>query len=499
MKLTILLSAGLLALLPAFNRAGAEEPKGNKYAVMVGVSDYDHPKLRKLSFAENDVVELGDTLRAGGFNVTRLSDGAGAKDPNLKPTRANIIRELDRVLNACTKHDLVLVALSGHGMQPGGSKENFFCPADARVQDLSTLIGMSDLYDRLDRSAAKVKLILADACRDDPVEGKGITKVPLPPEGVGVLLSCSPGEQAYESKKYSHGVFYYFVLDALRNRKAMNDDGKITFGLLAEYVQRRVSRTTPELIGEGAKQSPNLVVNISGESPVLLTPEVTSNKIAANNPAPPAEKKEDQSTAKSTGESRPNPLVGSWASQLETVYFHRDGIVVMTVGPLYLKGRYSLDQGVLDISFTDVNWDLRINLTPVQGQPGRVQGQVAETNLPGFKIGHQFVWTRVNQIEPSAPPSRRELVGTWTNGTVTYAMNADHTFAMWFNGGQTRGTYSYNGNFLVVNYMEVNRFSKGLMTWADPQTKTTVRSTMLSSNLPGANPPGTYADFRRVR
>src|SRR5579871_5686399 len=213
----------------------AADPTPIKYAVLVGVNEYDHPRFRPLKFAENDVSELGQKLRTGGFRVIQLSQSVGGKDARLKPSRANILRELDGVLNAATKHDMVLVALSGHGLQPSGSKENFFCPADARAQDLSTLIGMSDLYERLDKSAAKVKLVLADACRDDPVSGKGITKVPLPPEGVGVLLSCSPGEQAYESKQFSHGVFYYFVLDALKNRKAMNDDGKITFGLLAEY------------------------------------------------------------------------------------------------------------------------------------------------------------------------------------------------------------------------------------------------------------------------
>src|SRR5579871_5112173 len=246
----------------------AADPTPIKYAVLVGVNEYDHPRFRPLKFAENDVSELGQKLRTGGFRVIQLSQSVGGKDARLKPNKANILRELDAVLNAATKHDMVLVALSGHGLQPSGSKENFFCPADARPQDLDTLIGMADLYDRLDKSAAEVKLLLADACRDDPVAGKGITTVPLPPPGVGVLLSCSPGEQAYEHKSFRHGVFFHFLLEGLNSRG--NDDGEITFGQLAEYVQRKVARTVPKLIGDGATQSPNLVANISGPSPVLL-------------------------------------------------------------------------------------------------------------------------------------------------------------------------------------------------------------------------------------
>jgi hypothetical protein len=468
----------------------AADPSGVKYAIVIGVGEYEHPRFRPLKFAENDVAELGQTLEAGGFRVTQLSDTPGARDARLKPNRGNILRELDRVLAACTKRDLVLIALSGHGLQPSGSKENFFCPADARAQDLATLIGMSDLYERLDRSAAEVKLILADACRDDPVAGKGITKVPLPPEGVGVLLSCSPGEQAYESKEFKHGVFYYFLLDGLKNRKAMNDEKKITFGLLAEYVQRRVARTVPTMIGDGAKQSPNLVVNISGESPVLLTPEVNSRKPAPDPiPAP----------SPASGKPAAAQLVGSWAANNEAIFFHNDRSVVLTMGPMYLKGVFSCDNGILDMSFTDINWDLRINVDWMEGQNRKVLGQVLETNMPGFKIGHRFGWQRTGQAEPPPPPTRQELLGSWAGDGVVYTMNPDHSFIVQFNGGQMRGRYAYGGNLLLVKYIDMNWLSTGVIAWADPMTRTTIRSTVLFSTIPNAPPAGTRIDFRRVR
>jgi hypothetical protein len=296
-------------------------------------------------------------------------------------------------------------------------------------------------------------------------------------------------------------VFYYFVLDALKNRKAMNDDGKITFGLLAEYVQRRVSRTIPELIGDGAKQSPSLVLNIAGESPTLVTPERSANKIALDSPAPPAENKSagpaDGNVVVKSGSSQ---LVGNWASPGETIHFHKDGSVVWMFGKLYLKGFYSLDQDVLDISFTEIKWDLRGKVTWMNGQTPSFVCQVSDANIPGVNaIGKSFSYQRSNIPEPPAPPTRQQLVGTWTNGGVTYSMNADHTFVMWVNGAQTSGTYLYGGNVLLVNYTQLNRYALGIMAWADPQTKTTVRSTMVSTNLPGSNPPGTYVDFRRVR
>jgi hypothetical protein len=325
----------------------AGEPVAVKYAILVGVTDYDHPRFRTLKYAENDVSELGQKLRAGGFRVTQLSKTVGERNARFKPTRANILHELDSVLNAATKRDMVFIALSGHGLQPSGSKESFFCPSDARAQDLNTLIGLADLYDRLDRSAAEVKLLLADACRDDPAAGKGITNVPLPPAGVGVLLSCSPGEQSYEHKSLKHGVFFHYLLEGLNRRG--NDEGEITFGQLAEYVQRKVARTVPKLIGDGATQSPNLVVNISGESPVLLK---SNSRVQVANRIDINGNKSDIATKSAAIIPTSADLVGCWTRNESTaIYFRTDGTFACWTGNLYVPGTYTCVNGLMSLAF----------------------------------------------------------------------------------------------------------------------------------------------------
>ena len=44
---------------------------------------------RPLRFSENDVVQLEKVLTAAGYEVVLLCDGAGQKQAELAPTRAN--------------------------------------------------------------------------------------------------------------------------------------------------------------------------------------------------------------------------------------------------------------------------------------------------------------------------------------------------------------------------------------------------------------------------
>jgi formylglycine-generating enzyme required for sulfatase activity len=119
-----------------------------------------------------------------------------------------------------------------------------------------------------------VKLLLVDACRNDPKLGRNADPdaLPRPPRGTAALFSCKGGERAFETDKLGargHGVFFHFVLEGLRG-KARNEDGEVTWGALSEYVSRNVGRTVPRLIGGGARQTPHEIKNLEGESPVLV-------------------------------------------------------------------------------------------------------------------------------------------------------------------------------------------------------------------------------------
>src|SRR5262249_6005556 len=82
------LGGALAALLLAALSAGlAQPPAGKKYAVLVGVKDYDHAGLRNLDYPVNDVVKLGELLGKHGYQVTLLRSGAA--EAGLRRARAS--------------------------------------------------------------------------------------------------------------------------------------------------------------------------------------------------------------------------------------------------------------------------------------------------------------------------------------------------------------------------------------------------------------------------
>ena len=132
-------------------------------------------------------------------------DSAGKTNPALAPTKANIEKQLADVLTRCKdRHDMVVVAFAGHGLQFEDQKDAFFCPYDAKpfADETKTMVSMGQVYNDLDRSFAGVKVMLVDACRNDPKLGKGARSgidadnAPAPPRGSGVLFSCSKGQVA---------------------------------------------------------------------------------------------------------------------------------------------------------------------------------------------------------------------------------------------------------------------------------------------------------------
>ncbi|MEO8496185.1 MAG: caspase family protein [Planctomycetota bacterium] len=94
---------------------------------------------------------------------------------------------------------------------------SYFCPIDARLDRADSLLSLEKLYRLLALSPADVKLMLVDACRNDPRPGgtKDLTAESMklaesldkPPQGILVLSSCAPGQVAVEGPDLGHGVF----------------------------------------------------------------------------------------------------------------------------------------------------------------------------------------------------------------------------------------------------------------------------------------------------
>ena len=288
----------LAVLLAASPKLWAE-----KYAVLVGVNDYEHQKLREprpLQYCVRDATVLGEKLAAQGYKITLLTEDTGKKDKALHPTKANIETQIQAVLRNCKKGDTVLVAFSGHGLQFGSEKDAFYCPIDARPfeDETATLVSLTKLYKDLDKSFAGVKVLLVDACRNDPTPGKGkgldADSVPIPPRGVAALFSCSAGQRSFEHDRLKHGVFFHLILEGL-DGKAADAQGEVTFDGLSAYVRKQVPQKVYELFpNEKPDQFPNLKADLVGAPPVLA--RVKLPDVGRSDPQPVAPGDKDKAT-----------------------------------------------------------------------------------------------------------------------------------------------------------------------------------------------------------
>lgn len=258
--------------------AKAQSTVGDRVALLIGVNQYERRGFRNLQYAERDVEDVAKVLSSDGYQLQLLT-GSGVAEK--RATLANIRLAVEKALSDRKKSDLVVIALAGHGFQikigdtGQTARESFFCPVDAQKDDPDTMLSIGWLLDEIDRRGGGRNLVLVDACREDPARSRGMngSVVKTLPEGVAVLFGCRAGQQTFETRNAGggHGVFFHYVLEGLRG-KAKNEEGEVTWSRLTDYVSRQVHRETPKLVGRAnIQQTPNLIANIPGSSPVIVS------------------------------------------------------------------------------------------------------------------------------------------------------------------------------------------------------------------------------------
>jgi len=259
---------------PAPSKAPEITPQDpRKRALLIGINDY--AEITDLQYACRDIQALRDRLLAVGFreeDVILLHDRA--KRSLHKPFKASVEHHLDETLKSVGRDDLIFFAFSGHGVDLEGT--SYLCPIEARLKDpQQTLVSLEHIYQRLDSSRAAQKVLLIDACRNDPRPGgersletptdtltRFARSLEHPPEGILVLSSCRPGEVSVEDDKIGHGVFMHFIIEGLQgeaDRHGGNGNDLVSLFELYRYANLRtrtyVARTrdqmqTPVLRGE---------------------------------------------------------------------------------------------------------------------------------------------------------------------------------------------------------------------------------------------------------
>ena len=129
----------------------------SRVALVIGNADYAHAPA--LANPLNDAADVGAALKRLGFSVTRLDNADSAA----------ILRALRGFTRAASGSEVSVVFYAGHGIEV--DQRNFLVPVDARLasdHDVEFETVPLDLVVRAAARASRLRLVILDACRENP-------------------------------------------------------------------------------------------------------------------------------------------------------------------------------------------------------------------------------------------------------------------------------------------------------------------------------------------
>lgn len=133
-------------------------PQGRRVALVIGNSSYK--SVPPLTNPQKDAEAIVASLRSIGFETVTLASNA---------TREKLLDALRDFTNEAEKADWAVVYYAGHGIEVNG--QNYLIPIDAKLatdRDIQfEAVPLDQVMASLE-GAKKLKLVLLDACRDNP-------------------------------------------------------------------------------------------------------------------------------------------------------------------------------------------------------------------------------------------------------------------------------------------------------------------------------------------
>jgi uncharacterized caspase-like protein len=200
------------ALLMAFGRPAYAEVR---VALVIGISNY--ATLRPLANPVRDAALIASSLENDEFKVTRVSD----------PDAAGLRAALAAFQKQAADADAAVIYYAGHGVEFEG--RNYLLPKDiagsSRAEIEAKGVPALSAADAL-KGAKQLPLLILDACREDPFEGRGLSRAEtIRPDlefdsasRVVVLMAASKGKIASDGKGMENSPFAALLASAMQQK-----------------------------------------------------------------------------------------------------------------------------------------------------------------------------------------------------------------------------------------------------------------------------------------
>lgn len=258
------------------------------WAVIVGVGRYESREIPRLRYTVPDAEAIYEALiGSAGFkkeHVLLLTDKT-----EKKPTLRNLKWALGTFLaRSAKKDDTVIIFFAGHGApeidQRGVERDGFskyLVPSDAEPDDLySTALPMDELQTIFARVEAERVVVFLDACYSGSAGGRTFASKKTRAghvddlflervtrsKGRAIITASRPSEVSIELPDLGHGIFTYYLLQALKGAADMNRDGIVSLQELYEYVEQQVSQKSRAV---GGNQHPVMKGELEGVLPLV--------------------------------------------------------------------------------------------------------------------------------------------------------------------------------------------------------------------------------------
>ena len=222
-----------------------------KFALLIGVGDYQSLELQNLAAAIPDVRAIEKVLIDPAIADFARDDVIVLLNPEPQQMREAI----DYLFADRKKDDLILLYFSGHGVT-NDSGNFYFTSAITQKNRLdSTAIPATFVHGLMEGSKSQRQVVILDSCfsgafaKDMKAKGEAVNLQPqLGGKGRAVLTSSSATEYSFEQKEAALSVYTQYVVEGLRTGIADRDEnGWISIDELHEFAQGKVREVAPAM------------------------------------------------------------------------------------------------------------------------------------------------------------------------------------------------------------------------------------------------------------
>jgi hypothetical protein len=239
---------------------------GKIWMVAIGISRYADGNVRQLSYADRDAQEIDayyrDTMGLpAGQRFLLINEQA-----TLKSIKTLLGTRLPQM--ATNPDDTVIIFFAGHGqrirdaasLDRDGFNKYLVAYDSSDAEPYATALPFYEISEIVRRLAAERVVVLIDSCfsgaealgrsmsRDrrerGPVDEEFLERIVASGEGRIMLTASQAGEPALEQDALRHGVFTYYLLEALKGAAHRHEDGTVDVNELEAYVSEHVPVAT---------------------------------------------------------------------------------------------------------------------------------------------------------------------------------------------------------------------------------------------------------------